>query len=199
MGWLIALAVVAAVAVLPIGVSACYDAKGLLVKLIAGPLRLTLVPGKKKEKKGKKEDPKQQSAKAKPDPSGESGGSVTDFLPIGKVAWEFLTDFRRKLRVNRLELEVILAGSDPCDLAVNYGKACGALGALEPQLSRFFVIRKKDLHVACDFVEEKTKIRARLDLTITFGRILALGVRYGWRALRTFLKINNKRKGGVLQ
>lgn len=38
---------------------------------------------------------------------------MLDFLPLVKVALNFLGDFRRKLRVNRLELKLILAGGDP--------------------------------------------------------------------------------------
>ena len=128
-----------------------------------------------------------------------SGGSVTDFMPLIRIALDFLGDFRRRLRVNRLEMKIILAGDDPCDLAVNYGRACGALAGLEPQLERLFVIRKKDLQVECDFTEDKTLIWARIDLTITLGRLLALAARYGYLAVREFLKIKQLRKGGALK
>ena len=107
--------------------------------------------------------------------------------------------FRRKLRVNVLELKLILAGDDPCDLAVNYGKAWAALGNLLPRLERVFVIKKRDLEVECDFTANETLVTARLDLTITLGRLLALGVVYGIRALITFLKIKKKRKGGAVK
>ena len=202
MGWLIALAVVIGLAVLPLGVSAKYDADGPLLRLIAGPVRITLFSGKKKVKKHKITKKKGDSPKAvcaETEADGKKGGSVTDFIPLVRIGWDLLCDLRRKLRVRRLEVKLILAGSDPCDLAINYGRACAALGGLEPQLDRFFVIRKKDLQVECDFVEEKTKIYARADLTITLGRLLVLLARYGWRALCAFIKINNQRKGGVLQ
>ena len=200
MGWLIAAAVVVGLAVLPLGVSAKYDAAGAWLRLIAGPVRITLFPGKKKEKEPKKKkDDKSKGPHQEAESAEKKGGSVTDFIPLAKVAWDLLCDFRRKLRVKRLEMKLILAGSDPCDLAINYGRACAALGGLEPQLDRFFVIQKKDIQVECDFVEEKTKVYARVDLTITFGKLLALFVRYGWRALCAFIKINNQRKGGVLQ
>ena len=200
MGWLIAAAVVVGLAVLPLGVSAKYDAAGAWLRLIAGPVRITLFPGKKKEKEPKKKkDDKSEGPHQEAESAEKKGGSVTDFIPLAKVAWDLLCDFRRKLRVKRLEMKLILAGSDPCDLAINYGRACAALGGLEPQLDRFFVIQKKDIQVECDFVEEKTKVYARVDLTITFGKLLALFVRYGWRALCAFIQINNQRKGGVLQ
>jgi hypothetical protein len=68
-----------------------------------------------------------------------------------------------------------------------------------PQLERFLVIKKRDVEVECDFTASETTILARLDLTITLGRILSLAVRYAIRALREFIKINQKRKGGALK
>ena len=51
MGWLIALAVVVLIAVLPIGISARYEASGPLVWLWIGPLRLRAYPSRKKNRK----------------------------------------------------------------------------------------------------------------------------------------------------
>ena len=127
----------------------------------------------------------------------EQGGSWTDFLPLVKVALDFLTGLRRRLRVNVLELKLILAGGDPCNLAVSYGRAWAALGNLMPQLDRFFVIRKRDVEVECDFTASKTLVIARLDITLTLGRLLALVVVIAFRALIIFLQIKKKRKGGA--
>ena len=49
MGWFIALGILVILAILPLGVSAIYEAGGPLVRLIAGPVRIQLYPGKKKE------------------------------------------------------------------------------------------------------------------------------------------------------
>ena len=203
MGWLIALAILVLLAVCPLGISAKYDEAGALVKVIAGPVRLRLYPTKKQTaKKSKKEENEPESPGKKPAQAAsekKKGGSVTDFMPLIRIALDFLGDFRRRLRGNRLEMKIILAGDEPCDLAVNYGRACGALAGLEPQLERLFVIRKKDLQVECDFTEDKTLIWARIDLTITLGRLLALAARYGYLAVREFLKIKQLRKGGALK
>lgn len=209
MGWLIAFAVIFLLAILPLGASVKYNADGPLVKVIAGPVRFTVFPMKKKEKKPKKEkkqknekEPEQMpAADAKADTQKEEkkeqGGSVLDFLPLVKVGLNFLGDFRRKLRLNRLELKLIMAGDDPCDLATNYGKAWAALGNLFPLLERAFVIKKRDIEVECDFTASEMLIIARLDITITLGRIIALAVVYGIRALREYLKIMKLRKGGA--
>jgi hypothetical protein len=99
--------------------------------------------------------------------------------------------------VNRLDLKLIMAGDDPCDLATNYGRIWEAIGNLFPLLERAFVIKKRDIEVECDFEASETVISARLDITITLGRIISLAVRYAVRALIEFIKIKNKRKGGA--
>ena len=217
MGWLIALGIVVLLAILPLGASVKYDADGLLVKLIAGPVKITLFPRPKKPQKEKKpKEPKKAPGKKNPayespkEPVKEqpaavqektekmkSGGPVTDFLPLLKVALDLLNDFRRKLRVDWLEVKLVMAGGDPCDLAMNYGKAWAAIGHLMPRLEKVLVIKKRDIDVECDFVASTTTIYARLDLTITLGRILAIAVVYGSRAVVELIKINNKRKGGA--
>ena len=227
MGWLIALGILTALALLPLGVSASYDEKGALVRVIAGPVRLLVYPKKKKpddeEKKAEKKKKKQEKEQAKKEKqqkkaekkqnadsaSGdassaapekekkEKGGSILDFWPFVELGLELLGDLRRKLRLNRLKLHMTMAADDPCDLAVNYGRANAAMAALLAQLERLFVIKRRDVHVSCDFTADNTTILARLDLTITVGRLLSLVVGYGVRALKTYLSIQKKRKGGA--
>ena len=184
--------------IIPLGVSVKYNADGPLVRILAGPLKITVFPRPKKEKKKKKpekekakpavtevppaEDPippapaprSSVASEPKKKEKKEQGGSWTDFLPLVKVALDFLTGLRRRLRVNVLEL-----------------------GNLMPQLDRFFVIRKRDVEVECDFTASKTLVIARLDITLTLGRLLALVVVIAFRALVIFLQIKKKRKGGA--
>ena len=216
MGWLIALGILTLLAVLPLGVSVKYGADGLVLKVIAGPVKITLIPRPKNEKKPQKEkkapkaketEPEQQKPvpeTPKPETNAEpmqekkpSGGPVTDFLPLLRTAMDMLNAFRRRLRVNVLEVKVILAGDDPCDLGLNYGRTWTAIGNFQPYLERFLVIKKRKIEVECDFCSSQTLIEARLDLTITLGRILATVFVYGIRAVIQFLKINKKRKGGA--
>lgn len=199
MGWLIALGVLLGLAILPIGVSALYNADGACIRVIVGPAHITLFPRKKKGKKAEKvqKKEKQKPSGNKKQQTAKGGGSITDFLPFLRLVLDFLNSFRGKLRVKHLQMKLILAGDDPCNLAINYGRAWAALGALMPQLERFFVIRKRDLEVECDFVSLQTSITARLDLTITVGRLLSLAVRYGVLAVREYLNIMKLRKGGA--
>ena len=238
MFWWIALAILVGLAILPLGVSARYNADGPYLAVIAGPIRIRLFPQKerkqkpKKEKKAKKTpaskhveapvlepaaapqppkpaqpqtleekypnlDKKPEVHKTIPKPAPEEGGSWKDFLSLVPIVLDFLGDFRRKLRVNRLEMRLILAGGDPCDLAVNYGRAWIALGNLMPQLERVLVIKKRDVEVECDFMASQTLVTARVDLTITLGRFLTATCKFAFRALKEYLNIMKKRKGGA--
>ena len=208
MGWLIALAILFLLAILPLGAFVRYDSDGLNLKIVAGPIRITVLPQKKKKEKTKKELEKKPDPTPEPEPESKpapkeekrekpKGGSFLDFMPLVELALNFLNDFRRKLRVNRLELKLIMAGGDPCSLAINYGKAWAALGNLMPKLERFLVIKKRDIEIECDFTASSTTVYACLELTITLGRLIALAVGYGIRAVLEFLKIQKKRKGGA--
>lgn len=215
MGWLITLGIVLLLAVLPIGVRLRYNSEGIVLKILAGPVKITLLPRttKKKKEKKKKEtkaakEPAEENLPKPPQPpkqpkekkpKAEKGGSLLDFLPLVKTALDFLGDFRRKLRLDNLYLRLILAGDDPCDLAVNYGLAWAAVGNLLPQLEKWFVIKKRDIEVECDFETSQTLVIAHLDLTITLGRLLAAVVRFAVRALIEYLKLRKKRKGGAVK
>ena len=217
MGWWITLGILTLLAIVPVGVRVCYDAEGPLVKLVLGPVKLTLFPRPKKDQKPEKEKKEKQSKRkakktaeeanlpkppqppAEKKPKGKKGGSLKDFLPFVKLAFDFLGDFRRKLRMKELYLRLILASSDPCDLAVNYGKTWTAVGNFLPALERWFVIQKRDVEVECDFTASETKVIARLEITMTLGRLLSLAAVYAVRGLKEFIVFRNKRKGGASQ
>ena len=209
MGIWITAAILLALAVLPLGVRIRYNDVGFVLKVIAGPLKITVFPRKKKPKKQKvkqniqkvagtaepavSEEKTPQPPKTQPEKK-EKGGSLTRFLPLVKLGLKFLGSFRRKLRLDNLYLRLILAGDDPCDLAVNYGRSWAAVGNLMPQLERLFVIKKRDIQVECDFTVAETTVVAHLDISITLGRLLALVIIYGVRIL--FELLSMKRKGG---
>lgn len=200
MGFLIAFLVLVLLACIPLGVKIRYNESGPKVSVIAGPVKYQVFPTKKKLRTEKKtKTAKKETAPTKPKKTAEEekGGSLTDFLPLLELIPDFLGDVRRKLRIDRLECKLILAGDDPCDLAVNYGRAWAAVGNLLPLLEQWFVIRKRNVEVLCDFTADSIRILAHVDITITVGRIFSLGFRHGIRALREFLRIMKLRKGGA--
>ena len=111
MGWIITLGILVLLAILPLGASVKYDEDGPLVRLIAGPVKITLFPRPKKPQKEKKpkeatEEKKPKKAKTEQKPAAKkkspekkateqktepekkkSGGPVTDFLPLLNSVW----------------------------------------------------------------------------------------------------------------
>lgn len=212
MGWLITAAVLILIGFVRLAFYVRYDADGPLVQLLLGPLKWTLVPGKKKDNKKEKKKKDQKKADASkedklptdPPPAAKpkkkkSGGSLADFLPLVKVVLDFLGEFFNRIRFQKLYFKLILAGDDPCDLAVNYGRAWAALGNLGPVLDNALHIKKRDLQIECDFEAEQTLVDAEANITITLGRTLHLLLRYGYRALKEYLNLKNKRKGGAVK
>lgn len=202
MGWLIALGILILLGSVPLGVFVRYDSGGPLVRIVAGVLRFTVIPLPKKKKKvpkEKKEPSPAEEKKTPPKPAEEpekKGGSLRDFCPLIQVGERFLNQFRRKLRVDDLVLKLTLGGDDPCNLALNYGRAWAALGNLVPVLERFFHIRRRNFEVQCDFTSEETLIEAQAKLTMPLRQLVELGIVYGYLFIKELLFLKKKRKGG---
>ena len=190
MGWLIAFAILVALAFFPLGFRAIYRKEDPGVWLLIGPFRFRVYPGRSKNNKKSK-------AKGTNPKTAMKGASYRDFLPVLRTIIEFLGEFRKKICVKNLELKLILAGDDPSDLAVNYGRAWAALGSITPQIERLFVIKKRKLEVACDFVAEETLIYARIDATITLYRTVHLLSKHGIKVIKDLLELKKLRKGGA--
>lgn len=202
MGWLVALAVLVLLSLIPIGVRLVYNEDGLVLSALLGFVKIKLYP---KEKKEKKASQKKKTDKTPNEKSGtkqtqqKKGGKLSDLMPLVKLLVDFLGSLRRKLRVNKLELLIVMAGDDPCDLAINYGRVWTAVGNIMPLLERVFVIKRRNVQVDCDFLADAPRVIACVEITITVGRILGLGVKHGIIILREYLKILKLKKGGALK
>lgn len=218
MTWLVVLAVLAGIGCIPLGISLAYDARGLRGAVRVGPVPVFRYPRRAKEEKPEEKKPEssaqeekqekkaqeqpkksesQAPAQKDPEPEQTQGVSLRGLMPFVRLGWQFLGALRRKLVVNRLELRLELAGDDPCDLAVNYGRALAARESLMPQLERWLVIRKQDIAIACNFEASQTRATARVEITITLGRALALALVYGVRGLKEYWNWKKKPKGGA--
>ena len=201
MGWLNFLAVLLLLGSMPLGLRLRYDAGGAEAVLLVGVFRLGLYPMSDRlyrllhrPKKQKTQPvPQAPTAPPQPPPKKKPGGDWKRFLPLLQTGLDFLGDLRRKLRVDHLTFHLIMAGDDPADLAVYYGRAWAAVGCLMPRLDRAFVIKKRDVQVECDFVGTETRVVFAMDLTIALGRLLGLAVRYGIRIVKQSLAIKKKK------
>lgn len=210
--WLIIPGTLLLLCLFPLGIGAVYGKQGPKVYLLLWKVKIPLYPRKPKKEKTPEKPIRQKNkqgtvlpkgktppkaAKQEPSPAKDKTPSQDDQQEadapgdFGKLKTllhlivPFLGDLRRKIRITRLQGYLLLAGGDPCDLAVNYGRAWVALGNLQALLNRAFVIKKQDLQVGCDFAGDNTLFYGRADITITLGRLLSLVLRYGWKLLKS--------------
>lgn len=197
MGWLIALAILIIFLFLPVGIRVLYGANGFFLTLLIGPVRIQLFPvnknkpKKKKPQQDKKKDKKAKETKKKED---KSGGSITDFLPLVGTALSFLNAFRKKLRIDKLEMRLVLADPDPCDLSIQYGRGWAILGNTLPLVEQIFVIKRRNLEIACDYTADVTTVYVSANITILIGRLLYIALRYGIQALKQYFDMKKSKK-----
>lgn len=177
---------------MPCGIYAAYGPAGAEAKLIVGALRIDLLKKRVKKtnnKKSKKIQKKEHSAPK---------GKLTDFIPILKLVIEFLPDFRRKLVIKNLQFKLILAGGDPCDLSVNYGRTWSAVGNIFPLLESWFTIQKRNIEIECDYTADATVVDAAIDLRLRFATLLHMVLHHGIRILIKYFKITKNAKDGAI-
>lgn len=202
---LIILGILILLALIPLGAHVRYDSDGPMVKIIAGPVKIQLLPKKKKAKKEKKEkkkkEPKPEKPKEKkpkekkPKEKKPIGGLIKDFYPFVKLGLSFLGCFFRKLKVPILKLHVGFGGAgDASKAALNYGRAWAGIGTLMPLLRKNLRIKKEDITASCDFTSGDMLIYAELKIYFFLGDLIGMALRYGFRALRLYLAMKKRHK-----
>lgn len=201
MGWLIALGIIILLAILPLGVRILYNAEGLFVWICIGPIKLLWFPDTEEKDEEEKEKTKKTIYMAagkqrKVNTENKTGGLLTDFIDIVKAYLMLLRLLRPKVRIKRLEMNLVMASDDPCDLAVNYGKAWAIVGNLIPLLESALVIKKRDIQVGCDFEASQTRIYARADIKIMLYRLIGVVFTYVYRLVKQYSNVKNSGKDG---
>ena len=199
MVWLVVAILLICLLALPFGMRVAYKESGLQLALKIGPISVSLYP--RKASPGTKKKASKSDADKVKKPTGSKQryfkDGISDFFPVLQLLYDLLKDFRRKLRVSVLDLKLVIAGNDPCDVAVNYGRAWAAVANLMPLLEQVLAIQYRNVSVECDFLSAKTKLLGDIELTMTVGRILHLFGFHGVKLLFGYIKIMNKRKGGA--
>ena len=162
-----------------------YGEAGLFAFVLAGPLKIQLLPGKPKEEKPKKKKKPKKEKKPKekkPKPEGQPG-TLSRLMQLLPVVGEVCGALKRKIRIDDLKLELIWGGSDAAAVALGYGQANAALGMLWPLLDNNFKVKRHSLQIGMDYGRTQPAVELEAALTFTIGQIVALGVHYGVKAL----------------
>ena len=178
---------------LRIGVRGAYTADGLTAGAQIGSVRIQLYPLKKGKKPHKqKKAPKPQ--KGRMGPEKKSGGGAKPLLKLLPLALEAAEQFRRKLQVDVLYLEVTAGAPDPADAAMIYGRTNAALGAAWQPLNAAFHIKDGRAVVRVAFDREQTTVYGTLAMSIKLGQALWLVLYFGGRVLLGLLRARKEEK-----
>ncbi|MDD3165662.1 MAG: DUF2953 domain-containing protein [Oscillospiraceae bacterium] len=194
----IVLAAVALLAMLPIGAAVSYFDGDARASLILGPFRISLFPGKPKKASKKtpkeKDGKKQKSDREQKSVLGSERRSIQEFLPFVQVLTDFLSGFRRKLRVSQLKLLVRFGGDDPAQKAIAYGNAHAVIANAMPLFARCVRIKNSDVRPIFDPAPTTFSIRFSALIWFHVGQILLLTLRQTARSLKILLKIRKNRR-----
>ena len=177
-----------------------YGEAGLFAFVLAGPLKIQVLPGKPKEEKPKKKKKPKKEKKPKekkPKPEGRPG-TLSRLMQLLPVVGEVCGALKRKIRIDDLKLDLIWGGSDPAAIAIGYGQANAALGMLWPLIDNNFKVKRHSFQIGMDYERTQPMVELEAALTFTIGQIVTLAVHYGVKALVIWVRsgrpINKKKQ-----
>ena len=174
--------------IIPVGADVRYE-EAFSLRLKIGPLKFTLIPGKKKPKKKPEKKPSgHKVGKAKEKPKQKL--TVQDILTLSRIGLDALGRLRRSLSIDLFRLHVLVAAPDPYDAVIRYGALNAGLGVLSPAVLRALRFRREDVRTDVDVQGSEGSIDFRLQATLQIWEVLWIALCAGW----AFLKWNAQRK-----
>lgn len=168
----IILAVLILLGQLRLGVQLRGSASGITVRVGLGPVKFTVYPHKKsKPMLRHKQSAPQKSKKASFTSNGISWTNVKRFLPlISQTAGQL----KRKIRIDVVYLDVIVAALDPALAALSFGGINAAIGMLWPLVEQNFNVKDRRIRTAVDFDRHQPEVEFYTAATLTLWQALFL-------------------------
>ena len=212
------LLLLAVILLTPAGVRFRYDRGDLSLLVRFGPLKFQLFPRKEKKPsrrkpKEKKPEKKQAEKKAAADPEKKPAEKSAPEKPKPKkkaekkprakinreqilysletlppILGRALKRTGRRLRLTPLKVHLLVAGPDPADTALLYGRLEAALGAALPALHRLVRIKDQDVRLFLDFQREQMDLIADVGLSLRPWDLVSVGLRAGGSLLKWYLR-----------
>ena len=186
----VVLLVLLALGLIRIGVQVEYSGQGLAVWLRAGAFRIPVFPAKRKKPKETKPKP---AKKARSD-TGKKGGRLKLALDLIPVILDTVKRFFRKLRMDQLEMNIVVCASDPGEVAMRYGEANALLGTIWQPMLQVFHVKQAHAHVDVDFEAGESVLYIFASLSLTIAQVLALVLVFGGKALQILICNNSARR-----
>lgn len=197
MGWIIAggiLLLLALILSLSAAADVRYDGEFYLSVGILG-WRYPILPAKeepeqKKPAKKKQSAPKKRKTGPAPPPKpkekpekGDLGGLFRIVSDLLKAVFPPLGKLLCKLRLTRLEADILVGGEDAAQIATDYGKICAVFYSSYAALQNLMKIKARRVDISCDFLLPKTREDISFTLKLRLGSILWAALCMGGRFL----------------
>lgn len=182
---------------IPVKIRASYQngTPELLVRY--GPIRRRLFPPPdgKKETDGKKKGPEKakKADKPKKEKQKKPGAKINReqiFYALEKlppILGRALRRTGRSIRVDPLKVYVLVAGYDPADTALLYGRLEAAAAAGLPILEKVLRLKDPDVRLYLDFNERELDVIADVGVALRPGSLVWMALRAGGSLLKWFL------------
>ena len=188
--------------ILRVGARATLEDNVFSLKIIAGPIKLKLLPkDEDKASKPKKEKPEKKKEEKKEKKEEEKGEKKKPKIKVTlelvttalKAVGELLSRLRRKIAIDKLTIHYTVASDDPASAAMTFGYASAGVNALMPVLENTFKIKDSDVGAAVDFEAAENVIFIDAQLTIAVWEIIYI-VLAAWPVVKVILAGSKKGK-----
>lgn len=154
-----------------VGVWVTYGPEGPTLRIKVGPVKLSLFPPKEKKRKKKR--------KAKPEKP-EQLQKKGELLPLVRRALPTVAEaagrLKRKVRLDRVYLDVTVGADNPAGAALAFGGVNAALGMIWPLVEQNFNVKDRRIRTQVDFSAPHTTVWADVAATLTVGQGVALAL-----------------------
>ncbi len=188
---------IAAIMLIPIGADIGYEKGKIHVSAKAAGVMIQLFPRKKKPETDEPKPPKKKKEKKpkKPKEPGEEKPkekkkldvTLDEILDLLKAVLNGLGYFADRIRVDRFVLHLLVAGYDPYNVAMAYGKVNAWLSGMAPMCKKLNA-KNSDVWTAVDFTEDWPQVEFAIGMSFRIGLIFGMVLRIGFAALKVLLR-----------
>lgn len=189
-GWLAALAAVALLLSMKVGLNLRWESGTAILKVRVGPVRFSLSTSKKTKKTA--DDNTGKSIKKQNQPVTKKW--VKAVLAHWREFLQLIGKILRAPQLDLLSLQIKVGDTDPEKCAMQYGRLCAGLSAGLPLVERVIPIQKKEIHVDCDFALHKSDIFAEAEATVRVAEIFALAAAALLLLVKIYRQVKNNEK-----
>ena len=169
---------IALIMIIPIGFDAGYEQGKIRVALKAAGLKIQLFPRKKKPKETADEKPKEKK---------RLDITLEEILDLLRAVLDGVAYFNDRIRVDRFVLHLTVAGYDPYNVALAYGKINAWLSGCAPLFKKLNA-KNSDVWTAVDFIDDWPHVDFAIAMSFRIGTLFAMGIRTGIGALKVLLR-----------